>query len=102
MADQVQSKAFSLKPWLKLIPTTRKAWPAFWLSVISNIALAFIDFYLPLLQSRVVDEYIAAGSLEGFGGYIAHYAVIGVLQLALILLYFKGFQLALVWLWLFD
>jgi len=90
MVDQVQSKAFSLKPWLKLIPTTRKAWPAFWLSVISNIALAFIDFYLPLLQSRVVDEYIAAGSLEGFGGYIAHYAVIGVLQLALILLYFKG------------
>lgn len=84
------SKAFSLKPWLKLIPTTRKAWPAFWLSVISNIALAFIDFYLPYLQSRVVDDYIAAGSLAGFGGYIGWYALIGVLQFTLIVLYFKG------------
>ena len=82
--------AFSLKPWKKLIPVTRKAWPAFWLSVISNVLLAVIDFYLPLLQSRVVDDYITAGTLEGFGGYIAWYAFIGVLQLGLIILYFRG------------
>ena len=50
------SKAFSLKPWLKLIPVTRKAWPAFFLSVVSNILLAGIDFYLPLLQSRQMES----------------------------------------------
>ena len=92
MADRREytSKAFSLKPWLKLIPVTRKAWPAFFLSVISNVLLAGIDFYLPLLQSRVVDDYITAGTLSGFGGYIAWYAFIGVLQLILIILYFRG------------
>ncbi len=91
MADQRnESKAFSLKPWLKLIPVTRRAWPAFALSIAANILLAGIDFYLPLLQSHVVDDYIAAGSLEGFGGYVAFYAAIGVVQLILILLYFHG------------
>ena len=68
MADRHNKvQAFSLTPWKKLIPVTRKAWPAFWLSVISNVLLAVIDFYLPLLQSRVVDDYITAGSLNGFG-----------------------------------
>ncbi|MBP3428072.1 MAG: ABC transporter ATP-binding protein [Clostridia bacterium] len=90
MAEQKTYRAFSLKPWLRLIPVTKRAWPAFWLSVISNVLLAFIDFYLPLYQSRVVDDYIAKGSLEGFGGYIALYAVIGVVQLILIVLYFRG------------
>ena len=82
--------AFSLKPWKKLIPVTKKAWPAFFLSVVANTLLAGIDFYLPLLQSRVVDDYITAGTLSGFGGYIAWYALIGFVQLALIILYFKG------------
>ncbi|MBR2942070.1 MAG: ATP-binding cassette domain-containing protein, partial [Clostridia bacterium] len=82
--------AFSLKPWKKLIPVTKKAWPAFFLSVVANTLLAGIDFYLPLLQSWVVDDYITAGTLSGFGGYIAWYALIGFVQLALIILYFKG------------
>lgn len=92
MADRHENRvqAFSLAPWKKLIPVTRKAWPAFWLSVVSNILLAVIDFYLPLLQSKVVDDYIVVGSLSGFGGYIAWYAFIGVMQLGLILLYFHG------------
>lgn len=92
MAEQRKQeiKAFSLKPWLKLIPVTRKAWPAFFLSVGSNLLLAGIDFYLPLLQSRVVDDYITAGTLDGFSGYILWYAFIGVLQLILIMLYFRG------------
>jgi len=91
MADySEQSKAFSLKPWLKLLPVTKKAWPAFWLSVLSNIALAVIDFFLPYYQSRVVDAYIAAGTLEGFGGYIALYALIGAVQFVLIVAYFRG------------
>ena len=92
MADRHENRvqAFSLAPWKKLIPVTRKAWPAFWLSVVSNILLAVIDFYLPLLQSKVVDDYITVGSLSGFGGYIAWYAFIGVMQLGLILLYFHG------------
>ncbi|MBE5800418.1 MAG: ABC transporter ATP-binding protein [Clostridiales bacterium] len=92
MADrhQADSKAFSLKPWLKLLPVTRKAWPACALSIISNLLLAGIDFYLPLLQSQVVDDYITAGTLNGFGGYILKYALIGVIQFILIVLYFKG------------
>ena len=92
MADRHENRvqAFSLAPWKKLIPVTRKAWPAFWLSVVSNILLAVIDFYLPLLQSKVVDDYITVGSLSGFGGYVAWYAFIGVMQLGLILLYFHG------------
>ena len=91
MAEQrEQSRAFSVKPWLELLPVTKKAWPACALSIVCNLLLAGIDFYLPLLQSRVVDTYIAAGTLSGFGGYIAWYALIGVVQLILILLYFKG------------
>ena len=84
------SKAFSLKPWLKLLPVTRNAWPACALSIVSNLLLAGIDFYLPLLQSRVVDDYVAAGTLDGFGGYVFKYALIGVIQFILIVLYFKG------------
>ncbi|MBP3657471.1 MAG: ABC transporter ATP-binding protein [Clostridia bacterium] len=91
MADRHEyAKAFSLKPWLRLIPWTRAAWPALILSIVSNLSLAVIDFYLPLLQSRVVDDYITAGTLEGFGGYIAVYGAIGVIQLILIILYFRG------------
>ena len=92
MADVRDSKAtaFSLKPWKKLLPVTRRAWPAFFLSVISNTLMAGIDFYLPLLQSRVVDDFITTRSLVGFGGYMAWYAFIGVVQLALIIVYFRA------------
>ena len=92
MSDRRDNKvqAFSLRPWLRLVPVTRKAWPALALSIVSNVLLAGIDFYLPLLQSRVVDDYITAGSLAGFGGYIGWYAFIGVIQLVLIILYFRG------------
>ena len=53
MSDRRDNKvqAFSLKPWLKLVPVTRKAWPALALSIISNILLAVIDFYKKALRT---------------------------------------------------
>ena len=91
MAEQdYKNASFSFKPWLKLIPLTKNAWPWLFLNITANLLLAGIDFYLPLLQSQVVDAYITPGTLDGFGGYIVKYALIGIVQLALIVLYFKA------------
>lgn len=90
MSEKNTQPAFSLKPWLSLLPVLKKETVPFWASVISNVLMAFTDFYIPLLQSQVVDAFITAGTLEGLGAYAAKYALVSVVQLILLFIYFRA------------
>ena len=86
---QEKQPAFSLGPWLKLVPVIRDEKKLFLLSVLSNTLLAVTDFYIPLLQSQVVDAFIVKGTLDGFGGYALKYLLVSLVQLYLLWLYFR-------------
>ena len=82
--------SFSLIPWKQLMPVIlRYKWQIL-LIIVSNVLLAIIDIFFPLLQSRAVDDFILTGSLEGFGGFLGQYFVLLVLELVLLVIYFKN------------
>ena len=82
--------SFSLIPWKQLMPVIlRYKWQIL-LIIVSNVLLAIIDIFFPLLQSGAVDDFILTGSLEGFGGFLGQYFVLLVLELVLLVIYFKN------------
>lgn len=80
--------ALSLKPWKRLWPFVVGQKRLAAAAVISNLIIAVVDFYFPLLQSRVVDRFIEAGTLDGFGGYILWYLLVVALELICLRVYF--------------
>ena len=60
--------AFSLAPWKRLWRCVCQHRLRLALAIGSNLLLAVADFYIPLLQSRVVDQFILTGTTAGFGG----------------------------------
>lgn len=52
------------------------------LAIGSNLLLAVADFYIPLLQSRVVDQFILTGTTAGFGGYAVQYIGVCLFEIA--------------------
>lgn len=62
MKKEEKRAAFSLAPWKPALAEHPSA-PAVRLTVaiVSNLLLAVADFYIPLLQSKVVDQFILAG-----------------------------------------
>jgi len=82
--------SFSLIPWKQLMPIVlRYKWKIVAI-IVSNVLLAVIDLLFPLLQSRAVDDFIMKGTLDGFGGFLGQYSVLLVLELALLVIYFKN------------
>ena len=82
--------SFSLTPWKRLLPVVmRYKWPLLTI-VVTNILLAGIDLLFPLLQSRAVDSFIVAGTLEGFGGFLGQYGVLLAAELVLLVAYFQS------------
>ena len=82
--------SFSLTPWKQLLPVVmRYKWQLLTV-ILSNMLLAGIDVLFPLLQSRAVDDFIMTGTLEGFGGFLTQYGVLLVLELMLLVAYFKN------------
>ena len=85
--------SFSMKPWKQLMPIVmRYKWPML-LIIVSNMLLALIDIMFPLLQSRAVDQFIVAGTTEGFGGFLGRYGLLLAAELALLVVYFKSCML---------
>ena len=87
----MQKKAsFSLAPWKQLLPIVmRYKWPLA-VIIVTNVLLAIIDLLYPLLQSRAVDRFIVAGTLEGFGGYLGQYVALMAVEIVLLVAYFKS------------
>ena len=87
----MQKKAsFSLAPWKQLLPIVmRYKWPLA-VIIVTNVLLAIIDLLYPLLQSRAVDRFIVAGTLEGFGGYLGQYVALMTVEIVLLVAYFKS------------
>ncbi|MBR4038617.1 MAG: ABC transporter ATP-binding protein [Clostridia bacterium] len=86
-----QKKAsFSLIPWKQLLPIILRYKVQLAVIIISNVLLAIIDILFPLLQSRAVDHFIIAGTLDGFGGFLGQYFVLLILELVLLVAYFKS------------
>ena len=50
--------AFSVKPWKRLWRCVRQHRVRFAVAIISNLLMAATDFYIPLMQSEVVDAFI--------------------------------------------
>ena len=55
-----------------------------------NLLMAATDFYIPLLQSEVVDAFITKGTTAGFGGYALRYGTVMALEIMALFIYFKA------------
>ena len=55
MSEKHQDKpaSFSLKPWKKVWPALKKYKWLFYGAVITDVIMAYIDAYIPLMQSQV-------------------------------------------------
>ena len=82
--------AFSLAPWKRLWRCVCQHRLRLALAIGSNLLLAVADFYIPLLQSRVVDQFILTGTTAGFGGYAVKYIGVCLFEIAMLLVYFNG------------
>lgn len=82
--------AFSVKPWKRLWRCVRQHRVRFVVAIISNLLMAAADFYIPLLQSEVVDAFITKGTTAGFGGYALRYGTIMALEIMALFIYFKA------------
>ncbi len=89
MSEQKQEKAvFSLKPWKAIWPAVRGSRYIFLAAVISNLILAVTDFYMPLMQSEVVDRFIMQGSMDGFWRYAVKYLGVVAVEILCIRIFF--------------
>ena len=61
--------AFSLAPWKRLWRCVCQHRLRLALAIGSNLLLAVADFYIPLLQSRVVDQFILTGTTSSTSAY---------------------------------
>ena len=82
--------AFSLAPWKRLWRCVCQHRLRLALAIGSNLLLAVADFYIPLLQSRVVDQFILTGTTAGFGGYAVQYIGVCLFEIVMLLVYFKA------------
>ncbi|MBR5301930.1 MAG: ABC transporter ATP-binding protein [Clostridia bacterium] len=89
MSEQKKA-SFSLVSWKQLMPIVMKYKWQIAAIIVSNVLLAIIDILFPLLQSRAVDDFIMRGTLDGFGGFLGQYFVLLVLELVLLVVYFKN------------
>ncbi|MGN0775349.1 MAG: ABC transporter ATP-binding protein [Candidatus Ventricola sp.] len=89
MSEQ-RKASFSLASWRQLLPVLRRyKWPMV-VIIVSNMLLAVIDLLFPLLQSRAVDDFIMKGTLAGFGGFLLQYIGLLLVEIVLLLAYFKS------------
>ena len=90
MTNEKRQTAFSLKPFLRLLPIVRRHGAALALAIVTNVLLALVDLCIPLLQSRAVDDFIVQGTLEGLGGFVGQYVLLLAVELILLIAYFKS------------
>ena len=89
MSEQKKA-SFSLVPWKQLLPIVLRYRRPLVVIIVTNMLLAIIDLLYPLLQSRAVDRFIVAGTLQGFGGYLGQYVALMTVEIVLLVAYFKS------------
>ena len=90
MKKEEKRAAFSLAPWKRLWQSIRQHRVRLTVAIVSNLLLAVADFYIPLLQSKVVDQFILAGTTAGFSGYAAKYIGVCTFEIIMLFIYFKA------------
>lgn len=90
MKKEEKRAAFSLAPWKRLWQSIRQHRVRLTVAIVSNLLLAVADFYIPLLQSKVVDQFILAGTTAGFSGYAAKYISVCAFEIIMLFIYFKA------------
>ena len=90
MKKEEKRAAFSLAPWKRLWQSIRQHRVRLTVAIVSNLLLAVADFYIPLLQSKVVDQFILAGTTAGFSGYAAKYIGVCAFEIIMLFIYFKA------------
>ena len=90
MKKEEKRAAFSLAPWKRLWQSIRQHRVRLTVAIVSNLLLAVADFYIPLLQSKVVDQFILAGATAGFSGYAAKYIGVRAFEIIMLFIYFKA------------
>ena len=90
MSERAQEKqaSFSLRPWAKLWPVLKQHKWLFFGAVVTDIIMAGIDAYIPLMQSEVVDSFLTPGTTAGFGAYVLKYLLVIAFEMALLRIYF--------------
>ena len=88
--SEKKKASFSLAPWKQLLPIVLRYRRPLVVIIVTNMLLAIIDLLYPLLQSRAVDRFIVAGTLEGFGGYLGQYVALMTVEIVLLVAYFKS------------
>lgn len=90
MSEQHQEKAsFSPSAWLKLRHVLGKHGGLLFGAIATDLAMAYADAYIPLLQSEVVDRFLTVGSMNGFAGYLIKYLAVVAVQMLLLRVYFS-------------
>ena len=89
MSEQKKA-SFSLVPWKQLLPIVMRYKWSIVVIIVTNVLLAIIDLLYPLLQSRAVDRFIVAGTLEGFGGSLGQYVALMAVEIVLLVAYFRS------------
>ncbi|MDY4541636.1 MAG: ABC transporter ATP-binding protein [Candidatus Ventricola sp.] len=88
--SEKKKASFSLAPWKQLLPIVLRYRRPLVVIIVTNMLLAIIDLLYPLLQSRAVDRFIVAGTLEGFGGYLGQYVALMTVEIVLLVAYFRS------------
>ena len=88
--SEKKKASFSLAPWKQLLPIVLRYRRPLVVIIVTNMLLAIIDLLYPLLQSRAVDRFIVAGTLQGFGGYLGQYVALMTVEIVLLVAYFKS------------
>ena len=88
--SEKKKASFSLAPWKQLLPIVLRYRRPLVVIIVTNMLLAIIDLLYPLLQSRAVDRFIVAGTLQGFGGYLGQYVALMTVEIVLLGAYFKS------------
>lgn len=66
-----QKSKIKLSTWKTLLSQERHRFKYFAIIIACGMLLGILDLCASLLNMRAIDDYIAVGSLEGFGGYAA-------------------------------
>lgn len=88
--SEKKKASFSLAPWKQLLPIVLRYRRPLVVIIVTNMLLAIIDLLYPLLQSRAVDRFIVAGTLQGFGGYLGQYVALMTVEIVLLVAYFRS------------
>ncbi len=89
MSEKANEKAsFSLKPWKRIWPALRQHKWLFIGAVVTDVIMAGIDAYIPLMQSEVVDIFLTPETTAGFGAYVLKYLLVIAFEMLLLRIYF--------------